>query len=110
MFASLPCRAARKLCRSALCLFALVAIASPAVADGPADNHPDSVRRIPKLGVELPAEKRVELEASLKQLDDAIAPLATSKDARVQELLPDIRIYSEAVRTALTYQEFFDVK
>lgn len=110
MSSSSPYQAVQKLCRPALCLFALVAIAVPAAADGPADNHPDTVRRIPKLGVELPADKKAELEASLKELDDAIAPLSKSKDARVQELLPDIRIYSEAVRTALAYQEFFDLK
>lgn len=110
MSSSSPYQAVQKLCRSALCLLALVAIADPAAADGPADNHPDTVRRIPKLGVELPAEKKAELEASLQELDDAVAPLSKSKDARVQELLPDIRIYSEAVRTALAYQEFFDVK
>lgn len=107
MYLALPGHAVR--------LFLLVAFSSCGVvshvaADGPADNHPDTVRRIPKLGIELPAEKKAELEASLKELDDAIGPLAKSKDARVQELLPDIRIYSEAVRTALTYQEFFDLK
>lgn len=98
--------AARFCCFISLAMFAL----APVRGDGPADNHPNSVRRIPKLGVELPAERKAELEASLKELDDLIAPLAKSKDAKVQELLPDIRIYSEAVRTALAYQEFFDVK
>ncbi|MGC3966036.1 MAG: hypothetical protein QM775_01290 [Pirellulales bacterium] len=74
--------------------------AVPARADGPADNHPDSVRRIPKLGVELPAEKKQELEKSLAELDAALADLAKSKDAKVKDLLVDVRIYAEAVRTA----------
>ena len=98
--------AARFCCFISLAMFAL----APVRGDGPADNHPNSVRRIPKLGVELPAERKAELEASLKELDDLIAPLAKSKDAKVQELLPDVRIYGEAVRTALAYQEFFDIK
>jgi len=80
------------------------------LADGPADNHPENVRRVPKLGVVLPDDERASLEAGLKELDDAIAPLLKSKDARVQELLPDVLIYSEAVRSALEFQEFFDLK
>lgn len=79
-------------------------------ADGPQDNHPENVRRVPKLGVELPAADRAALEAGLKELDAAVGLLAKSKDARVQELLPDVLIYSEAVRTALEFQEFFDLK
>lgn len=81
-----------------------------ASADGPQDNKPENVRRVPKLGVEVPADKRAALEASLAELDAAIAPLAKSKDARMQELLPDVLIYAEAVRTALEFQEFFDLK
>jgi len=83
---------------------------SQLLADGPKDNDIANVRRVPRLGVELPAERKAELEAGLKELDDAIAPLLKSKDARVVELLPDVQIYREAVDTALTYQEFFDLK
>jgi acetyl esterase/lipase len=82
----------------------------PARADGPLDNHPDNVRRIPKLGIEVPAERREELEAKLLKLNTAIQPLAKSKDPRTVELLPDVEIFYEAVRTALEFQEFFDLK
>ncbi|MCE9605838.1 MAG: hypothetical protein K8U03_13160 [Planctomycetia bacterium] len=96
---------------SLLGIFCLL-VASPANvrADGPTDNKPADVRRIPKLGVELPAATKAELEAGLKELDDALAPLLKSKEPRVLELLPDVRIYREAVAAALTYQEFFDLK
>lgn len=94
-----------------LMLLVLVSSAAVVRADGPADNHPDSVRRIPKLGVELPADKRQELETSLAELDAAIAAIfKNTKDQKIKDLLVDVRIYAEAVRTALTYQEFFDLK
>jgi pimeloyl-ACP methyl ester carboxylesterase len=84
--------------------------AAPLAADGPADNKKAEVRRIPKLGVELPAETKAELEAGLKELDAALEPLLKSKDAKVRDLLPDVQIYRVAVDTALRYQEFFDLK
>lgn len=80
----------------------------PAWADGPADNLPASVRRIPKIGVEVPADVRFELENGLKSLDAKIATLRQSKDAKTLKLLPDVEIYHKAVRDALDYQEFFD--
>ncbi len=83
---------------------------APVRADGPADNVPTSVRRIPKLGVEVPADVRAELEAGLKKLDDKIEALRNRKDAKTIKLLPDVEIYRKAVGDALEYQEFFDVK
>ena len=38
----------------------------------------------------MPAADREALEAALKELDAAGAPLTKSKDAKVQELLPDV--------------------
>ena len=84
--------------------------ASRARGDGPGDNRPGEVRRIPKPGIELPAEVREALTSELRRLDDAVAPLLASKDPATQELLPDVLIYSEAVRTALEFQEFFELK
>ena len=40
-----------------------VLVLNAARADGPADNIPATVRRIPKLGIEVPAERRAKLEA-----------------------------------------------
>src|SRR5438552_6622282 len=81
-----------------------------ALADGPADNIPTNVRRIPKLGVDVPAERKAKLEAGLKEMDAKIATLKKSKDAKTAELLPDVEVYFKAVHDALAYQEFFDAK
>lgn len=93
--------------RSHLVALALIGTASAALADGPADNLPDAVRRIPELGVEVSAEDRAELERGLSALADAIGKLEAKKDAKVEALLPDVRIYHKAVRDALVHREFF---
>src|SRR5262245_37468099 len=77
------------------------------LADGPADNIPTNVRRVPKLGIEVPAERKSKLESGLKQLDDKINALKSKKDAKTNELLPDVEIYFKAIHDALVYQEFF---
>lgn len=91
---------------TALLLFCT--IAAPLFADGPADNIPTSVRRLPKLGIGVPADKRAELEAGLAKLKAAIEPLEAKakKDAKTALLLPDVQIYFKAVHDALEYQEF----
>lgn len=81
---------------------------SPAMADGPADNNPETVRRIPKLGVELTAEQKEGLQFTLNNLRKAIDDLRKLNKPRVNELLPDIEIFHKAVNDALQYQEFFD--
>jgi dienelactone hydrolase len=88
----------------------LLLLASAARADGPADNDVTQVRRVPKLGVDVPAAKRAELEAGLARLRTAIDGLARRNDGRITELLPDIEIFHKAVHDALTYQEFFQAK
>ena len=93
-------------------LFAILALVLPAVllADGPMDNIPANVRRIPKLGIEVPAERKAKLEAGLKTLDEKITALKNKKDAKVTDLLPDVEVYFKAVHDALAYQEFFDAR
>jgi Prolyl oligopeptidase family len=93
-----------------LCTFAALLIPLFAFADGPADNIPANVRRIPKLGIEVPAERKAKLEAGLKELDSKITGLKGKKDAKTAELLPDVELYFKAVHDALVYQEFFDPK
>ncbi len=92
--------------------FALITCAAALRADGPADNNPDTVRRLPKLGIEVPAEKRAELEAELKalraEIDRALNFARTARNgAYLASLLPDVEIYYKAVHDALKYQEFF---
>ncbi|HEX3869665.1 MAG TPA: prolyl oligopeptidase family serine peptidase, partial [Pirellulales bacterium] len=74
---------------------------------------------IPKLGIEVPPEKRAKLESQLKQLGDALGRLdgkrdakavATLSDARLKELLTDVFVFQRAVSDALTFNEFFAPK
>jgi pimeloyl-ACP methyl ester carboxylesterase len=90
------------------CLVVLLVCATTVLADGPADNVAANVRRLPKLGIEVPAEQRAELEAGLAKLQLAIEQLQTKaqKDAQTALLLPDVQIYYKAVHDALAYQEF----
>ncbi|MCU0878304.1 MAG: hypothetical protein MUF06_11015 [Pirellulaceae bacterium] len=92
----------------------LVAVGSMALADGPADNIPANVRRIPKLGIDVPAERRATLEQGLASLASKLALLRTQaaeqKDPRITELLPDIEIYHKAIHDALQYQEIFEAR
>ncbi|HUY36224.1 MAG TPA: prolyl oligopeptidase family serine peptidase [Pirellulales bacterium] len=96
--------------RSTFPLVVFLFLALPARADGPTDNLPDQVRRIPKLGIEIPADERAKLQEELDDLDKAIQELASGDDATARDLLPDVRIYQKAVGDALRYQEFFDPK
>src|SRR5687768_7931225 len=88
----------------------LVLSCSPAGADGPQDNLADQVRRIPKLGIEVPPEQRTELEQRLASLEAALGSLRQKQDATPRSLLPDVLIYHKSVNDALRYQEFFDAK
>ena len=99
--------------RARLCLALLTLVAGfsqLAIADGPADNIPANVRRIPKIGVEVPADVRADLESGLKELKTQIDALAQMNNPQTRQLLPDVEIYYKAVHDALEYQEFFDVK
>ncbi|MBI1372297.1 MAG: prolyl oligopeptidase family serine peptidase [Phycisphaera sp.] len=93
-------RIAFRIVAIALCL------ASFALADGPGDNVADSVRRIPKLGIEVPAEQKAELEKRLADLVGRMQQVA--QDKHLIELLPDIVVFYKAAHDALAYQEFFN--
>jgi len=94
---------------SICCVLAILASVegNAARADGPKDNLPDQVRRIPALGVEVPAADRAELEEGLAKLKASIEHLEKKGDAKTLDLLPDVQIYYQAVHDALKYQEFF---
>ena len=87
-----------------------LALVAAALADGPADNRPENVRRIPKLGIEVPVDDRKALEEGLTKLQEAIEQLQQKKDAKTAILLPDVQVFHKAVHDALKYQEFFDPK
>ncbi|MFM7844151.1 MAG: prolyl oligopeptidase family serine peptidase [Planctomycetota bacterium] len=80
--------------------------AGRAWADGPADNNPETVRRMPKLGIEVPADRRAALETELKKLADVVDQLRKKTDPLTKELWPDVAIFHKAVHDALKHQEF----
>ena len=73
-------------------------LAAVALAQQPARP----VKPVPPPGVEISAQDRAELQSGLDHLQAEIEKL------RGNPLLPDVRIYSEAVRFALQYDEFFN--
>jgi len=92
----------------ALAASLLLFLSSFSLADGPADNVPANVRRVPKLGIEVPEEKRKELEAGLAKLRSTIDEVKKRTDYKSRELWPDAEIFYKSVHDALVYQEFFD--
>ena len=97
--------------RVAQALAAGIFLANLAAADGPQDNVPDNVRRIPKAGIEVSDADRQELTAGLEELGKLIQQLRGIEHAPTSAaLLPDVLIFHRAVDQALRYQEFFDSK
>jgi dienelactone hydrolase len=94
----------------ALAAIACAVSAELVSADGIQDNIPENVRRIPELGVPVPDDRAASMRTSLSQLQEKIAAINVGKDASAKSLLPDVMIFERAVRCALDYQEFFDVK
>lgn len=92
--------------------FALMIIVSNLRADGPGDNLPDKVRRIPPPGIKVPDDVRTELQKGVDQLGDEIAALREAlKDKPGKlELLPDVQVFHKGVHDALKYDEFYDAK
>src|SRR5262245_34620665 len=86
--------------------------ASALSADGPGDNVPDKVRPVPPEGVKIADGDRQELQSGVEALGKEIADLrkALEKKPALLELLPDVQIFHNAVRYALTYNEFYDLK
>src|SRR5208282_1758382 len=80
--------------------------------DGVADNLPDKVRPIPPKGQTLADADHSELSAGVDMLGKEIDALENSLAGRRElvALLPDVRVYHNSVRTALTHDEFFNVK
>ncbi len=79
-------------------------------ADGLADNNTETVRRVPKVGVEVSEADRAELTAGLDALNSTLGRLRQSKSPLASELLPDVLIFHRAVDQTLRYSEFFDPK
>lgn len=82
----------------------------PTRADGVQDNIPENVRRIPEAGIQVPDDRAASLRTKLAILQDRIAQIKSGNDAKAKSLLPDVMIFERAVRCALDYNEFFDIK
>ncbi len=79
----------------------LTAISSFAQSAVVSTGIPPAIKPIPPPGVAVSPSDQKELEAGLKRLSASIEKL---KD---KPLLPDVLVFREAVRYALTYNEFF---
>ncbi len=99
----------------AKCIFPLVCVLvlmALVYADGPGDNLPDKVRAVPPPGISIKEDDRTQLQAGVEELGKAIEQLRQDlKDkSALLELLPDVQIFHNAVRYALTYNEFYTPK
>jgi hypothetical protein len=87
---------------SFLLCFGLCAVAQSQQSRGP-------IRRVPPAGIAVADADRAELQAGVDELGKQIDSLRESlaKKPALLELLPDVQIFHNAVRYALTYDEFF---
>jgi len=98
--------------RFLLSLLAISLLLPIARSDGPADNLPEKVRRVPPPGIAISEPDRVRLQAGLDLFGHEIEELRTVLKGKpdLLELLPDVQIYYKAVHDALKYDEFYDPK
>jgi dienelactone hydrolase len=94
-----------------VCVFVLAALL---YADGPGDNLPDKVRPVPPPGISIKSEDldRARLRAEVETLGGEIEQLRLGLKGKpaLLEVLPDVQIFHNAVRYALTYNEFYNPK
>ncbi|HZW33985.1 MAG TPA: prolyl oligopeptidase family serine peptidase [Isosphaeraceae bacterium] len=96
--------------RLLLPLALVLAVSCPVRGDGPGDNRPEQVRPIPPKGtVTLAEADRSALQAGVDELGREIESLRGALKGRpnLRGLLPDVQVYHNAVRYALTYNEFY---
>src|SRR5438270_9409167 len=82
-------------------------------ADGPADNIPDNVRRIPPLPKEkISPDDRAALQRGADELGKEIDALRVSLKGKpdLLALLPDVQIFNNAIRYAVAFDEIFNPK
>ncbi|HLW64850.1 MAG TPA: prolyl oligopeptidase family serine peptidase [Gemmataceae bacterium] len=98
--------------RILLSLLAFFLLLAAARADGPGDNDPANVKRIPPPGIKISEADRARLQAGLDLLGKEIDDLRTTLKAKpdLLELLPDVQIFHKSVEWALKYDEFYDPK
>lgn len=79
------------------------------LADGPTDNQPDQVRRVPPPGIALSDSQKRDLELVLAELEQdlAAARVELEKKPALLSLMPDVEVFTKAAGDALRYGEFF---
>jgi len=89
------------------CLALLLAV--PPFADGPQDNLPDKVRRVPPPGIKIADDVRANLQKRVDELGKTIEDLRGSLKGKpaLLALLPDVQIFHKAVHDALKYDEIY---
>ncbi|MCA9172495.1 MAG: hypothetical protein KDB23_32745, partial [Planctomycetales bacterium] len=75
-------------------------------ADGVGDNNPATVRPVPAPGVKPSPQIRERLTNACDALDRRIRALQSSDSPHIA----DVQVFSNAVRSALEHDEFFDEK
>ncbi len=95
--------------RSGKIVLSLLALSTTARAK---QETPESVPRIPPVGVTVPEQDRLALEARIAELGQSIERLKSELKGKpaLLDLLPDVQIYYNAARYALTCHEFFNVR
>jgi len=79
------------------------------LADGPADNSADKVRRVPPAGIVIPDSAREELDSGARKLGNEMAAAKSrwSKNPQQMRYWADVAVFHKAVDWALRHQEFF---
>lgn len=79
------------------------------LADGPADNRPENVRSVPRPGLVISDRDRSDLNSMVRELGREIDSTENSLDSQpaLLNLIPDVRIFHNAVRYALAFDEFY---
>lgn len=90
----------------------LLAIVAPTRSGAQAADTPDSVKPIPPPGITVSAADGAALQAGIDELGHTIDALRTDLRGHADQLalLPDVQIFYNAVRYALTYDEFFNAR
>lgn len=104
------CAHSANIMKTTLLLAALVSLGTNVLrADGPGDNLPDKVRRVPPPGIKIADADRAELEKGVAALGREIEALRGSLKGKpvLLDLLPDVQVYHKGVEWALKYDEFF---
>ena len=80
-----------------------------AQTNGPSEIQPDNVKRIPELGIPVPAADAAALEAKLAEFRVVLERMSKELKSKpaLAELTPDVEIFYKAVHDALAYREFY---